>query len=57
MRRVCKLSEVTVAARDHVHQGGWGSQDYDLVGYTKEQVINDILDQYERHMQFLHLVR
>jgi choline/glycine/proline betaine transport protein len=34
-----------------------GSQDYDLVGYTKDQVINDILDQYERHMQFLHLVR
>ncbi|RMT48054.1 BCCT family transporter [Pseudomonas amygdali pv. myricae] len=34
-----------------------GSQDYDLVGYTKEQVINDVLDQYERHMQFLHLVR
>jgi hypothetical protein len=27
------------------------------VGYTKEQIINDILDQYERHMQFLHLVR
>ena len=26
-------------------------------GYTKEQIINDILDQYERHMQFLHLVR
>ncbi|WP_224794652.1 hypothetical protein, partial [Pseudomonas fluorescens] len=23
----------------------------------KEQIINDILDQYERHMQFLHLVR
>jgi choline/glycine/proline betaine transport protein len=34
-----------------------GSQNYDLVGYTKEQIINDILDQYERHMQFLHLVR
>ena len=34
-----------------------GSQDYDLTGYTKEQIINDILDQYERHMQFLHLVR
>ncbi len=34
-----------------------GSQDYDLVGYTKEQIINDILDQYERHLQFLHLVR
>ena len=34
-----------------------GSQDYDLVGYSKEQIINDILDQYERHMQYLHLVR
>jgi choline/glycine/proline betaine transport protein len=27
------------------------------VGYTKDQIINDILDQYERHLQFLHLVR
>ncbi|WP_177442456.1 choline transporter BetT [Pseudomonas sp. HLS-6] len=34
-----------------------GSQDYDLTGYNKEQIINDILDQYERHLQYLHLVR
>ncbi len=34
-----------------------GSLDYDLLGYTQEQVINDILNQYERHIQFLHLVR
>jgi choline/glycine/proline betaine transport protein len=34
-----------------------GSQDYDLVGYSREQIINDIIDQYERHMQFLHLIR
>ena len=34
-----------------------GSQDNDLVGYTKEQVINDILDKYERHMTFLHINR
>ncbi len=34
-----------------------GSQDYDIVGYTKEQVIIDILNQYERHMQFLHFER
>lgn len=34
-----------------------GSQDYDIVGYTKEQIIIDILSQYERHMQFLHLER
>ncbi|GAB0150200.1 MULTISPECIES: choline BCCT transporter BetT [Marichromatium] len=34
-----------------------GGQEYDLVGYSKAQVINDILNQYERHMQFLHLDR
>lgn len=34
-----------------------GSLEYDLVGYTKEQIITDILNQYERHMQFLHLER
>ncbi|MEQ7327139.1 choline BCCT transporter BetT [Xanthomonas campestris pv. campestris] len=34
-----------------------GSQDYDLVGYSREQIINDIIDQYERHLQFLHLTR
>lgn len=34
-----------------------GSQDYDLVGYSKEQIITDMLNQYERHMQFLHLER
>ena len=34
-----------------------GSQDYDILGYTKEQIIIDILNQYERHMQFLHFER
>ncbi|TCM65783.1 choline/glycine/proline betaine transport protein [Acinetobacter calcoaceticus] len=32
-----------------------GSQGNDLLGYNKEQVINDILDKYERHLTFLHL--
>lgn len=32
-----------------------GSQEYDLVGYTKEQILIDIINQYERHMQYLHL--
>ncbi|MFC7520612.1 BCCT family transporter [Xanthomonas populi] len=31
------------------------AQDYDLVGYSREQIINDIIDQYERHLQSLHL--
>ncbi|RVT33998.1 choline transporter [Acinetobacter indicus] len=34
-----------------------GSQGNDLVGYSKEQVINDILDKYERHLMFLHINR
>ncbi|TDX32875.1 choline/glycine/proline betaine transport protein [Modicisalibacter xianhensis] len=34
-----------------------GSQGYDLMGYSKEQVIEDILDQYERHLNFLHMNR
>ncbi|ART63432.1 choline BCCT transporter BetT [Kushneria marisflavi] len=34
-----------------------GSQGYDLMGYSEQQVIDDILDQYERHLQFLHLNR
>ncbi|MEA9392083.1 choline transporter [Acerihabitans sp. TG2] len=34
-----------------------GTQGNDLMDYSKEQIINDILDQYERHMQFLHIYR
>ncbi|WP_422136510.1 BCCT family transporter [Endozoicomonas sp. ALD040] len=34
-----------------------GGQDYDIMGWTREQVIGDIIDQYEKHMHFLHMVR
>ena len=34
-----------------------GSQGNDLMDYSKEQVIIDILDQYERHLNFIHLNR
>ncbi len=34
-----------------------GLQGNDLSGYDKEQVINDILDKYERHRMFLHYNR
>ncbi len=34
-----------------------GSQGNDLMDYSKEQVILDILDQYERHLNFIHLNR
>jgi choline/glycine/proline betaine transport protein len=32
-----------------------GGQQYDVMAYTKEQIIADVLNQYERHMQFIHL--
>lgn len=34
-----------------------GSQGNDLMDYNKEQVIIDILDHYERHLNFIHLHR
>ncbi|GAA4652271.1 choline BCCT transporter BetT [Kistimonas scapharcae] len=34
-----------------------GGQDYDIMGWTRDQVIGDIIDQYEKHMYFLHMVR
>ncbi|MCP8897909.1 BCCT family transporter [Gilvimarinus xylanilyticus] len=34
-----------------------GGQDYDVMDWTEEQVIADVLDQYEKHMHFLAVVR
>ena len=34
-----------------------GSQGYDVMGYSQDQLIGDILDQYERHLEFLRLHR
>ena len=34
-----------------------GGQDYDIMGWSEDQVIADVIDQYERHMYFLHTAR
>lgn len=34
-----------------------GSLGYDVYGYTAEQLIDNILDAYERHLEFLHMQR
>ncbi|MGB3612076.1 MAG: choline BCCT transporter BetT [Cellvibrio sp.] len=34
-----------------------GGQDYDIMGWTEDQVIADVIDQYEKHMHFLHGLR
>ncbi|HEX2175085.1 MAG TPA: choline BCCT transporter BetT [Nocardioidaceae bacterium] len=36
----------------HLREGG---QTYDVMGYTHTQLIDDVLDQYERHLEFLRL--
>ena len=41
-------------AEVHLQEGG---QDYDIMGWSRDGVIGDILDQYERHMHYLHMVR
>ncbi|WP_024874471.1 choline BCCT transporter BetT [Saccharomonospora piscinae] len=38
----------------HLPEGGQG---YDVMGYTRDQLIGDVLDQYERHLEFLRLHR
>ncbi|WP_353622937.1 hypothetical protein [Aliirhizobium terrae] len=34
-----------------------GGQDYDVMGLTREELIQDVLAQYDRHFQYLHAVR
>ncbi|MBX3495179.1 MAG: BCCT family transporter [Parvibaculum sp.] len=34
-----------------------GGQGYDILGYTKDQIIADLLGQYERHLHILHMQR
>jgi len=34
-----------------------GSQHYDVMGYTKEQIIGDVVSQYRKHTHFLQQVR
>ena len=36
----------------HLDDGG---ADYDVMGYTSAQLIHDVLDQYERHLEFVRL--
>ncbi|SET04055.1 BCCT family transporter [Thorsellia anophelis] len=34
-----------------------GGQNYDVMGWHRDEVISDIIEQYERHLHFLHLLR
>lgn len=42
--------------RAEVHLGE-GGQDYDIMGWSQSAVINNVIDQYHKHLHFLHLLR
>src|SRR5699024_9167712 len=41
--------------RMEVYLDGGTGQGYHIMGYSKEQIIDDVLDKYERHVEFLQL--
>ncbi|WP_301899048.1 BCCT family transporter [Pseudidiomarina terrestris] len=41
-------------AEVHLREGG---QDYDILGWSREAVIGDVIDHYHKHMHFLHVLR
>ncbi len=41
-------------AEVHLREGG---QDYDIMGWPEEAVINDIVEHYQKHLHFLHSLR
>ena len=46
--------DIYFRAEVHLYEGG---QDYDVMGWTKDQLLTDMVTQYERHLQFLHSLR
>ena len=46
-------TEAHMRAEVYLKEGG---QDYDIMGWTTEQIIHDVLDQYEKHLAFLRQV-
>lgn len=50
-----KRSKASRFYRAEVYQGE-GSDPYDVISYSKEQIIADVIAQYDRHRYYLHLV-
>ena len=40
-------------AEVHLSEGG---QNYDIMGWSKISVINDVIDQFQKHQHFIHLL-
>ena len=48
------IPSVYYRAEVHLQEGG---QDYDIMDWRVDDIIQDIIDQYERHLHFLNVVR
>jgi choline/glycine/proline betaine transport protein len=51
-RQVPEADETYSRLEVHMREGGQG---YDVMGYTHSQLIDDVLDQYEHHLEFLRM--
>lgn len=50
--RFLSSEDVYYRVEVHLREGGQG---YDILGYTQSQLIEDMLDQYEQHVEFIRL--
>ena len=50
--RSLRESDVYYRLDVHLREGGQG---YDVMGYTHSQLIDDVLDHYEQHAEFMRL--
>lgn len=48
-----EVKQTYYRAEVHLSEGG---QDYDIMGWSRLAVINDIIDHYHKHQHFLHLL-
>jgi choline/glycine/proline betaine transport protein len=55
-KSIDELTETEKYYRAEVHLAE-GSQDYCIMGWNRDQVLADLLEQYERHLHFLHVLR
>lgn len=51
-----EMASDTVYYRAEIHLSE-GGQDYCVMGWSKNALINDVVDQYHKHLYFLHLMR
>ncbi|MCR5084514.1 MAG: BCCT family transporter [Succinivibrionaceae bacterium] len=49
-----RMADISFRAEVFLREGG---QDYDVIGWSQDALINDIVEQYGRHMHFLYKIR